>query len=112
MAHYAFLDENNKVIEVIVGKDEDDTDSLPEGFSDWEQYYLSKRDEASDCKRTSYNTSQNQYNGDGTAFRGNYAGIDFSYDSVNDVFIPPQPEENGKTFELDTSTWSWVEITE
>lgn len=38
MAHYAFINENNKVTEVIVGKDEDDTTDLPEGFADWESW--------------------------------------------------------------------------
>ena len=37
MAHYAFLDENNIVKEVIVGKDENDTEDLPEGFTSWER---------------------------------------------------------------------------
>lgn len=104
MAHYAFLDENNKVIEVIVGKDEDDIETLPDGFSDWEQYYLTKRPNASDCKRTSYNTLNNAHKLDGTAFRGNYAGIGYSYDETNDVFIAPQPFDS---WTLNTSTWSW-----
>ena len=48
MAHYAFLDENNIVTEVIVGKDESDTSE------NWEQFYGNIRDQL--CKRTSYNT--------------------------------------------------------
>lgn len=112
MAHYAFLDENNKVIEVIVGKDEDDIETLPDEFSDWEEYYLTKRPEASDCKRTSYNTANNQHLGNGEPFRGNYAGIGYFYDATNDVFYPTMPEIDGKTFELDNSIWNWVEVTE
>jgi len=104
MAHYAFIDENNKVIEVIVGKDEDDLDTLPEGFTDWEAYYLTKRDLASDCKRTSYNTSQNQHLGDGEPFRGNYASVGMIYDSSNDVFYSPQPYDS---WTLNTSSWIW-----
>jgi len=104
MAHYAFLDENNIVTEVIVGKDEDDTDTLPEGFTDWEQYYLTKRDLASDCKRTSYNTAQNQHKTGGTAFRGNYAGVGSVYDASNDVFYSPQPFDS---WTLNTSSWIW-----
>ena len=43
MAHYAFLDENNIVTEVIVGKNENDTSDLPEGFSNWEEWYADFR---------------------------------------------------------------------
>jgi len=43
MAHYAVLDENNTVTEVIVGKDENDLDSLPEGFTSWEEFYSNKK---------------------------------------------------------------------
>ena len=39
MAHYAFLNDNNIVTEVIVGKDEDDNADLPEGFDSWEAWY-------------------------------------------------------------------------
>ena len=91
MAHYAFLDDNNIVTEVITGIDESNTSELPEGYISWEAWYLTQRPEASDCKRTSYNTVANQHSGDGTAFRGNYAGIGYTYDSINDVFYPPQP---------------------
>ena len=59
MAHYAFLNENNKVIEVITGKSEDDTDTLPEGFDSWEDWYEDFR--GLTCKRTSYNTRANTY---------------------------------------------------
>ena len=102
MAHYAFLDENNIVTEVIVGKDEDDLDTLPEGFADWEALYADFRGQT--CKRTSYNTRGNTHNLDGTPFRGNYAGIGFTYDGENDVFIAPKPF-NG--WVLNTSTWLW-----
>lgn len=85
MAHYAFLNEENIVTEVITGKDENET--LPEGFTSWEEYYLTQRPDAADCKRTSYNTIHNTHTLDGTPYRGNYAGIGGSYDPVNDVFI-------------------------
>jgi len=89
MAHYAFIDENNKVVDVIVGKDENDTETLPDSYSDWEQYYGEKRNLT--CKRTSYNTLKNQHNNGGVAFRGNYAGIGWTYDSEKDAFVPPKP---------------------
>jgi len=102
MAHYAFINENNIVTEVIVGKDEDDLDTLPEGFANWEEWYGDFRGQT--CKRTSYNTIANAHTGDGTAFRGNYAGIGFSYDEVNDVFLAPQPYPS---WVLNETTWTW-----
>jgi hypothetical protein len=75
MAHYAFLDENNIVTEVITGIDETE---LIEGL-DTETWYGNFRGQI--CKRTSYNHN----------IRKQYAGIGFTYDAVNDVFIAPQP---------------------
>jgi hypothetical protein len=82
MAHYAFLDENNIVTEVIVGKSEG------EDGIDWEVHYGEFRRQA--CKRTSYNTFGNRHP-NGTPFRKNYAGIGFTYDAQRDAFIPPKP---------------------
>jgi hypothetical protein len=81
MAHYAFLDTNNIVTEVIVGNDE--------GGIDWEQHYGEFRGQT--CKRTSYNTSGGVHTSGGTPYRKNYAGIGYSYDSTRDAFIPPKP---------------------
>ena len=75
MAHYAFLDENNIVTEVIVGKDETE---LLDGLTP-EEWYGNYRGQT--CVRTSYN---------GT-IRYNYAGIGYSYDPIDDAFIPPIP---------------------
>ena len=75
MAHYAFLDKDNVVNEVITGIDETE---LIEGL-DTETWYGNFRGQV--CKRTSYNNN----------IRKQYAGIGFTYDSVNDVFIAPQP---------------------
>jgi hypothetical protein len=83
MAHYAFLDQNNIVTEVIVGKDETDTNH------DWEQYYGAQRDQV--CKRTSYNTRGGVNVNGSEPFRKNYAGIGYSYDEQRDAFIPPKP---------------------
>tara|TARA_A100001201_G_scaffold114347_2_gene97999 strand:+ start:60 stop:446 length:387 start_codon:yes stop_codon:yes gene_type:complete len=102
MAHYALLDENNTVISVFVGKDETDTDNLPDEFSSWEKYYENINDFT--CKRTSYNTNSGQHILGGTAFRGNYAGIGFTYDEVNDVFLPVK-EYN--SWILNTEKWLW-----
>jgi hypothetical protein len=76
MAHYAFLDDNNIVTEVIVGRDEDET---VDGITDWEAHYGALR--AQQCVRTSYNGN----------IRKNYAGIGYTYDEGRDAFIPPQP---------------------
>lgn len=83
MAHYAFLDENNIVVEVIVGRDETDT------TLDWEQHYSEVKGLV--CKRTSYNTSGNIHLLGGPPFRKNYASIGFYYDQEKDAFIPPKP---------------------
>lgn len=88
MAHYAFLNEDNIVTEVIVGRDETDTEALPEGFADWEEFYLSRRPNAVSCKRTSYNTIKGQHINEGTPFRGQYAGVGSTYDPDTDKFIP------------------------
>lgn len=86
MAHYAFLDSNNIVTEVIVGKDEGE-----QGI-DWEQHYGNFRGQV--CKRTSYNTKGGVHTGGGTPYRKNYAGIGYSYDAERDAFIPPKPFES------------------
>jgi len=103
MAHYALLDENNIVLNVIVGRDETDTEALPEGFSDWEEFYLSRYDEAVSVKRTSYGTYYyKHYNLDTgelsedqtKSFRGHFATIGNVYDPVNDVFVANKTEWN------------------
>ena len=81
MAHYAFLDENYIVTEVIVGRDESNFD--------WERHYGDIRGQL--CKRTSYNTIGGVHNNGGQPFRKNYAGIGFVYDPVRDAFYPQQP---------------------
>ena len=73
MAHYAFLDINNIVTEVIVGIDETE---LIEGL-DPETWYGNFRGQT--CKRTSYNNR----------IRKQYAGIGYRYDADADVFIAP-----------------------
>tara|TARA_Y100000361_G_C11105838_1_gene314746 strand:+ start:193 stop:564 length:372 start_codon:yes stop_codon:yes gene_type:complete len=96
MAHYAFLNKDNIVTEVIVGKNEN------EDGIDWETWYGNFREQV--CKRTSYNTYANEHQLGGTAFRGNYAGIGYTYDETNDVFIAPKPY---KSWVLNTTDWIW-----
>lgn len=75
MAHYAYLDENNIVVTVTVGKDESE---LIDGL-DTETYY---------AQGTPYTVKRTSYNGN---IRKQYAGIGYSYDPINDVFIAPKP---------------------
>jgi hypothetical protein len=119
MAHYAFLDENNIVTEVIVGKDEN------EDGVDWEAHYGAFRGQT--CKRTSYNTHGGVHTVGGTPLRKNYAGIGYTYDSQRDAFIPPKPFASwllnedtclwdapvpmpidGKMYDWNEATLSWV----
>jgi hypothetical protein len=76
MAHYAFLDDNNIVTEVITGIDETE---LIEG-KDTETWYAEFRGQT--CKRTSYNGN----------IRYNYAGVGYAYDPIDDAFIAPMPD--------------------
>jgi len=101
MAHYAFLDENNIVQAVYVGIDENDLTELPEGVLSWEEHYTNIQ--GMTCKRTSYNTIGNVHNNGGTPFRGNYAGVGYTYDTENDVFYPPQPYPSWTL----NSNWVW-----
>jgi len=84
MAHYAFLDNNNIVTEVIIGIDESD--------GDWETKYSKIRGQV--CKRTSFNTQKGKHLKGGVPFRGNYAGVGYKYDQKLDAFIPPKPFES------------------
>ena len=89
MAHYAFLDENNIVTEVIVGKDETE---LIDGLEP-ETWYGNFRNQT--CKRTSYNGK----------IRKNYAGIGFFYSVERDAFISPKCHDVAI---LDEETCRWT----
>jgi hypothetical protein len=112
MAHYAFLDDNNIVTEVIAGKDETE---LIDGLTpeEWYGNYRGQR-----CVRTSYNHN----------IRKQYAGIGYSYNEVGDVFVVPQPfpswsldanydwqapidyPADGKDYLWDEANRVWVEL--
>jgi len=104
MAHYAFLDENNIVVQVIVGNDE--------GDADWEFLYSNAMGKP--CKRTSYNTRRGIYYGNGfnnpatedqtKAFRKNYAGVGFKYYADSNLFAAPQPYAS---WTLNTTSGGW-----
>lgn len=110
MAHYAYLDDNNIVVAVTVGKDETE---LIDGL-ETETYY---------AQGTPYTVKRTSYNG---KIRKQYAGIGYFYDESNDVFIapqpfpswtldsnfdwqPPKPKPEGK-WDWDESTQEWVSV--
>ena len=101
MAHYAFLDDNNIVTEVITGKDENDLDP---GVTDWEEWYGNFRGQR--CLRTSYNTKGNVHLLGGTPFRYNYAEVGGVYREDKDGFVPLKPKDY-PSFVLDESNLTW-----
>lgn len=98
MSNYAKV-LNGKVVDVIVADAEFFTTFRDTSPGTWLQ--------------TSYNTRGNVHYGQngqpdgGVALRGNYAGIGYTYDSVNDVFYAPDP---GAGWVLDDQTWLWVSV--
>jgi len=127
MAHFALLNENNIVTFVTVGRDEDDGKEAELNARTGQVY-----------RQTSYNTRGGVYYTPNTnepdpdqskAFRKNYAGLGYTYDEVIDGFVPPKPypswllntttglwdppvpyPTDGKRYEWDEDTQSWVEI--
>lgn len=123
MAHYAFLDENNIVTEIITGVDETE---LIEGL-DTETWYGKFRGQV--CKRTSYNTYAGVNSAGKEPFRFNYAIVGGTYDHQRDAFIPPKlfdswllneetlqwcppipRPDDGKVYDWDEETVNWKEI--
>ena len=130
MAHYAFLNDENIVTEVIVGKNESDVSE------DWEQFYGNIRGQR--CKRTSFNSIGGAYRDPKTnefildttkCFRKNYAAIGYFFDDSRDAFIPPKPfdswklneftcqwdppvayPEDGKIYKWDETLLNWEEV--
>ena len=123
MAHFARI-KNNIVDFIVVGRDEDENNEDLLGHDEW--IY----------KRTSYNTNGGIHYTNGLpsqdqskAFRKNYAGIGYYYDSIRDAFIPPKPfpswtlnEESclwdspvpypndGKMYTWNEDILNWIEI--
>jgi hypothetical protein len=95
MAHYAWLDENNIVLNVTVGVDETE---LINGL-DTETFY---------SQATGHNIKRTSYNGN---IRKNYAGIGYTYDAARDAFIAPKPD-NAIGFDEDTCQWIVPDINE
>lgn len=93
MAHFAKLDENNVVIFVTVGRDEDNGLDAELSARTGDVY-----------KQTSYNTHGGVHSNGGTPFRKNYAGLGYTYDANRDAFIPPKPYNS---WVLDENTCLW-----
>lgn len=126
MAHYAFIDSDMIVQEVITGRDPSE---VVDGITDWEEFYSNERENLT-AVRTSYNTFGGEHREGGTPFRYNYAGIGYSFDpSIGDdgAFIPPQPfpswvlstetclwgppveqPTDGAKYDWDEATTSWI----
>jgi len=124
MAHFALLDNNNRVVQVLVGRDDDDGKEAELTARTGQQY-----------RQTSYNTRGGIHANGKTPFRKNYAGIGYLYDPIRDAFIPPKPfaswvldedtclwnapvdmpEDAGtgdppKSYRWDETTTNWVEV--
>jgi hypothetical protein len=117
MSHFAKLDENNVVVFVTVGRQEDDGKEAELSARTGERYV-----------QTSYNTHGNVHLLGGTPFRGNFAGIGYTYDEANDVFYAPQPfpswtlddqwnwqapvpyPDDGGMYNWDEDSLAWVEV--
>lgn len=98
MAHFAQLNDNNVVTQVIVVHnnellDENGQESEVKGIAFCQSLF------GGNWVQTSYNAN----------FRKNYAGIGYTYDAVRDAFIPPKPEDN---WVLDETTCQWKQIGE
>jgi hypothetical protein len=101
MAYYALLDDNDVVTQVIVGEED--------GGSYWLDFYSDLFGQR--CLLTDVNTQGGLHALGGNAFRGNYAGIGYTYNESLDAFIPPKPEPTDEIADwvLDEETFTWVE---
>lgn len=100
MAHFALIDDTNTVINVLVVPD----DQEHRGH----EFLAVDLGLGGTWLQTSYNTYGGQHANGGTPFRKNYAGIGYTYDSVRDAFIPPQPDPS---YILNEETCLWEEPT-
>jgi hypothetical protein len=97
MAHFAKINEHNIVETVNVVNNTEAVSG---------QAFLNSLGLTGTWIQTSYNTRGNVHLLSGTPLRGNYAGIGYTYDPVNDVFYPPQPYSSW-SIGL-SSNWIWV----
>lgn len=122
MAHFASINSDNIVTQVLVVSDND----APRGHD-----FLSKDlGLGGTWIQTSYNTRGGEHSNGGTPLRKNYAGIGYTYDSGRDAFIPPKPyaswvlnegtclwnapvayPTDNKMYRWDEDTTNWIEVT-
>ena len=95
MAHFAKLDENNVVTQVIVVDNKDITDPHTGQEDEILGIAFCKKLLGGNWKQTSYNNSM----------RVRYSGIGYSYNAALDAFVPPQPHDS---WTLDNETADWV----
>ena len=103
MAHYAQIDSNNIVTQVIVVADADTADAQGNHMESIGIAFC-QRLIGGNWKQTSYNTHGGVHSLGGTPFRKNYAGIGYTYDKDRDAFIPPKPYAS---WVLDETTCRW-----
>jgi len=120
MAHFAQINSDNIVTQVLVVSDNDQHRG--------QDFLANDLGLGGTWIQTSYNTRANTHTAGGTPLRGNYAGVGYVYDSTNDVFYPPQPypswiisavtnwiwtaptpyPTDGKMYSWDETTKAWV----
>lgn len=117
MSHFAKLDDNNIVVFVTRGRQEDDGKEAELSARTGDRYI-----------QTSYNTRGGVHTLGGTPLRKNYAGVGFTYDEARDAFIPPKPFDSwllneetclweapvarpndGKRYDWDETNQQWIE---
>jgi hypothetical protein len=96
MAHFAEIDQDNKVVRVLVVSDEQEHRG--------QEFLADDLNLGGTWLKTSYNTRGGVHVNGGTPFRKNYAGIGMTYDPQRDAFIPPQPDPTW-TFNEQTCLW-------
>src|SRR6056300_1762599 len=134
MAHFAKISEDNKILQVLAVDDKDvknennvETESVGQAYLETHNNWPAQM-----WIQTSYNTSSNQHKDGGTPFRGNYAGIGYTWNEDDQIFWPKKPyaswvkhnesaswkspigdapaltEEQESQNEADTHLWSYV----
>ena len=124
MAHFAKINENNIVTQVVVVNDSDGNND-----TDGQNFLNNLFKTTHTWKKTSYNTYGNTHRLGGTPYRKNFASVGFTYDSSRDAFIEPKPynswtldettclweppvayPSDGKSYEWDEDNRQWVEV--
>jgi len=106
MAHFAKINDQNEVLTVLTLNNSDNLNNENVEDESVGQQYLETHNNwpANKWIQTSYNTVQNQHSLGGTPFRGNGAGIGYTWDATNEIFWPRQPFASW-TKNLTTASW-------